>query len=72
MAKGQRAAPDTRADLNRERVARRAYERWESRGREDGRDQEDWFEAERELEQGASGEATADRSQRRGATNDEP
>ena len=29
-------------------IARRAYERFEARGREHGRDQEDWFEAERE------------------------
>ena len=70
MAKGQRGAPETHADQSRERVARRAYERWELRGREDGRDQEDWFEAERELEQGASGQATGDRSQRRGDTNE--
>jgi hypothetical protein len=27
-----------------------AYERYEARGREDGRDMEDWFEAERELQ----------------------
>jgi hypothetical protein len=30
-------------------VSRRVYERYEERGRDDGRDQEDWFEAEREL-----------------------
>ncbi len=36
-----------------ERIAKRAYERFEMRGREHGRDQEDWFEAEIELrEQG--------------------
>ena len=29
-------------------IARRAYERFEARGGEHGRDQEDWFEAERE------------------------
>ena len=32
-----------------ETVARRAYQRYEERGYEHGRDQEDWFEAEREL-----------------------
>lgn len=32
-----------------ERVARRAFERFQARGAEHGRDQEDWFEAEREL-----------------------
>jgi hypothetical protein len=30
-------------------VLRRAYERYESRGREDGRDQEDWFAAEEDI-----------------------
>jgi hypothetical protein len=69
MPKEQRA-PDTQGDQNRERVAQRAYERWEARGREDGRDQEDWFEAEREIGHGSSGQGTADRSQRRGGTNE--
>ena len=32
----------------RERIAQRAYERFKARGEEHGRDQEDWFEAERE------------------------
>jgi hypothetical protein len=41
------ARPGPEADA--ERIARRAYERYETRGREDGRDQEDWFEAERDL-----------------------
>ena len=30
-------------------IARRAYERFHERGGEHGHDQEDWFEAEREL-----------------------
>ena len=34
-----------------ERVARRAYERFQLRGSEHGHDQEDWFEAERELKE---------------------
>jgi hypothetical protein len=34
---------------NNEAIARRAYELYESRGREDGQDQEDWFQAEREV-----------------------
>lgn len=42
-----------------DRVARRAYERYEARGREDGRDMEDWFEAERELRQSTSSTDTA-------------
>jgi hypothetical protein len=32
-----------------ERVAHRAYERFQSRGGDHGRDQDDWFEAERSL-----------------------
>jgi hypothetical protein len=32
-----------------ERLSRRAYQRFEERGGEHGRDMEDWFEAEREL-----------------------
>jgi hypothetical protein len=30
-------------------IARRAYELYELRGRQDGHDQDDWYEAEREL-----------------------
>jgi hypothetical protein len=32
-----------------DRVARRAYERYEERGREPGRDQEDWYLAEQDV-----------------------
>ena len=32
-----------------DRIAQRAYERYEERGREDGHDMEDWLEAEREM-----------------------
>ena len=38
----------SRVDL----ITRRAYERFQMRGGEHGRDQEDWLEAERELNQG--------------------
>ena len=41
------------AGLSRERIAARAYELWEARGRPEGSDLEDWFEAERQL--GADG-----------------
>ena len=62
MGKGQRlAGPRDDQNQNRERVALRAYERWEARGREDGRDQEDWFEAEREIKQSSSEQGTAER-----------
>ena len=43
--------------IDREEVARVAYELFERRGRTDGRDQQDWFEAERIVRQ---------QSQRRG------
>jgi hypothetical protein len=49
---------DIRTGTDPDRIAQRAYERYAERGREDGRDQEDWFEAERELREGASGTAT--------------
>jgi hypothetical protein len=39
----------------RDEISRRAYERYVERGREDGRDQEDWFEAEREARERESG-----------------
>jgi hypothetical protein len=45
---GVRLAEQDRNGLD-ERIARRAYERYETRGREPGRDQEEWFEAEREV-----------------------
>ena len=45
-----------------DRIAQRAYERYEARGREDGHDQQDWFEAEREL-LGVSSDSTAGSSE---------
>jgi DnaJ-domain-containing protein 1 len=45
---GARLAEQDRNGLE-ERIARRAYERYEARGREPGLDQDDWFQAEREL-----------------------
>jgi hypothetical protein len=35
--------------IDRDRLAQRAYELYLARGREDGRDLEDWLAAEREL-----------------------
>ncbi len=37
------------ATIDHEHVARRAYERFEARGGEHGRDQEDWLQAERDV-----------------------
>jgi hypothetical protein len=38
----------------RDRVAERAYARYEARGRADGQDVQDWLEAEQELRQSSS------------------
>ncbi len=39
-----------RAEGYHDRVAERAYELYEQRGRQDGGDMEDWLDAERELD----------------------
>jgi hypothetical protein len=46
--------PTTAVDMavDAESIARRAYERFERRGRKHGRDLEDWLDAERELRAG--------------------
>lgn len=36
-------------EANRDRISRRAHERYQERGGRDGDDQSDWFEAEREI-----------------------
>lgn len=36
-------------EIDQKRIAERAYERYLARGREDGHDLNDWFEAEREV-----------------------
>jgi serine phosphatase RsbU (regulator of sigma subunit) len=48
--KTSNVSADDLAEAQRaERIARRAYERFQTRGGQHGRDLEDWFEAEREL-----------------------
>ena len=49
--KTEKAAPE-KAVPSCEAIGIKAYEIWMSRGREPGRDQEHWFEAERQLQQG--------------------
>jgi len=47
-----RAVPEPAAEASRpphEQIAVRAYELWESQGRPDGVDRENWFEAQRRL-----------------------
>jgi hypothetical protein len=44
--------------VDRDRIAQRAYELYLARGGNDGRDQDDWYEAERELTQNGSSRAT--------------
>ena len=46
-----RNGPDP--DFN-EQIAKRAYQYWEGRGREDGYDLEDWLKAEQDLSQPVS------------------
>lgn len=41
--------PATSSAIDSDLVAQRAYARYQQRGGEHGRDQQDWFEAEREL-----------------------
>ena len=45
-SKTEKAAPSCEA------IGTKAYEIWMSRGQEQGHDQEHWFEAERQLQQG--------------------
>ena len=45
----QNAGDTTAATIDRDRCAQRAYELYLARGRQDGRDLEDWLTAEREL-----------------------
>ena len=46
--RGSGKPADARGRADRDDIARRAYLRFEARGQEHGRDQEDWFAAERE------------------------
>ena len=46
---GQMAQAFKRAAADHADIAQRAYELYEQRGRQDGRDLEDWVKAEREL-----------------------
>lgn len=39
----------SKADWDNERIARRAYELYEQRGRQEGRELEDWLDAERQV-----------------------
>ena len=44
---GKSATPDTVP--SRDRIRERAYELYEGRGREAGKEEQDWFRAEREI-----------------------
>jgi len=46
---GQRAQATREAAPNHDRIARRAYELYDERARQDGRALEDWLNAERQL-----------------------
>jgi hypothetical protein len=51
----QSAGDTTAANVDRERIAQRAYELYLARGGSHGQDMEDWFTAERELTGAAPG-----------------
>lgn len=51
-AAGSTADMEPASQVDQTKVARRAYERFQTRGAEHGHDQEDWFEAEREVSGG--------------------
>jgi len=57
-----RARPATAGPPDRERIAARAYELYQSRGGTDGKALDDWLEAERELSRGGSHTGEPDRS----------
>jgi hypothetical protein len=44
-----RPLPDGGPSPTQHQIAVRAYQLWEEKGRPDGKDREDWFEAERQL-----------------------
>jgi hypothetical protein len=54
MSAPQMAGDTTAGSVDRERCAQRAYELYMARGGGDGRDMDDWLEAERELSGGQS------------------
>lgn len=54
--RGNQSSMDSREKrFSNSDVASRAYERWQLRGQPDGSAEEDWFEAERELESHETG-----------------
>ena len=52
MSKPRRRKDRESLNQNHDEIARRAYQLFEERGREPGREWEDWFRAEREYEEG--------------------
>jgi hypothetical protein len=54
MAKRIPTQVPVKTEPTNDEIARRAYELFEQRGRVDGHDREDWFQAERELTAGDS------------------
>ena len=55
----------------RDDIAQRAYRRYEERGRAEGNDQADWFEAEREAREDALGRAPNATGSEQRVSNDE-
>ena len=46
--------PNPSSPVERDEISRRAYERYEERGREPGHDVDDWLEAERDVQRQSS------------------
>ncbi len=53
------AAPPAGGAIPREKIAERAYQIWQANGCPEGRAQEHWFQAERELRSGRPASRTA-------------
>jgi hypothetical protein len=50
----QRTNDEQKPSVGRDDISRRAYERYEERGREPGHDVDDWLEAERDVQRQSS------------------
>ena len=63
-------SPTGQSGMGDDVVARRAYQRFEERGYEHGRDMDDWLEAERELRSGEQAGRSIERSSDTNGSND--
>ena len=59
-----RTPTDTSSETPADKIRNRAYQLYQARGRVDGREQEDWLQAEQEVMQAAAEEETQQHGQR--------